>query len=318
MNRFLRHIICILIPFLLGILILFVFPVNKKFSYQFVKGECNNIASWIYYRTFEDSNGIDVAFSGASHFACGIMDELIEDGLSKHSASKLHVANLGYCGSGRDVQYVMLKDLFKHKHPEILFIEVAEDESKKSHPVFPYLAETPDLFGSCVIFNQRYLMSIWKGLVVRLEFIRFKLIGKSYFTPDNESDFGYLNSQRIVTTEELNNNIDAWENRLARKKQSLLRNIEVNYSKHYLLKIISLAKKNNCKIEFIYLPEFGSHLKTPLLSDFYKEFGELITLPDSIINNQLNWRDAAHFNDSGATRTSEFILSILKDQLEKN
>jgi hypothetical protein len=309
MKIFLRNIIWFLIPFLLGVIILFILPVDKKFSYQFVKGECNNIASWMYYRTFENSKSIDIAFSGASHFACGIMDEYIGEELNKHSSKKINVANLGYCRGGRDIQYVMLKDLFKHKNPKILFIEIAEDEPKKSHPVFPYFAGTSDLFGSCVFFNQRYLVSIWKGLTVRFEYLKFRMMGKSYFIPENLTDFGYLPSTQQASHEDLNSNITAWKNRLNKQKPKFLRNIEINYSKHYLRKITQLAKENNCKIDFIYLPESGSQLKTPLLSDYYLKFGEIITLPDSILNDNSNWKDAAHFNDRGAKLTSDFIVS---------
>ena len=136
MKKLIKNIILFLIPFLIGSIILFILPIDKKFSYQFVKGECNNIASWIYYRTFENPKSTDIVFSGASHFACGIMDELIEKELNKHISKKINVVNFGYCRGGRDVQYLMLKDFFKHKKPKILLIEVAEDEPKKSHPVF--------------------------------------------------------------------------------------------------------------------------------------------------------------------------------------
>ncbi len=313
MKKFIKHIIAFSIPFVLGIIVLFVLPVDKKFSYQFVKGECNNTASWIYYRVFENEKSIDIAFSGASHFGCGIMDELIEKEVNVNSAKKLNVANLGYCRGGRDIQFVMLKDLFKHKKTKILFIEVAEDEPKKSHPVFPYLAETSDLFGSCVLFNQRFLTSIWKGITVRFEHLKFRLFRKTYSAPGNTTDFGYLPSNQLVTAEALNSNEIAWKNRLSKHKPAILRNIEINYSKHYLRKIVKLAQENKCKVEFIYMPESGSHLKMPLLTNFYRDFGEIIILPDSIIAEKTNWKDAFHFNDSGAEKTSLFIASHLQE-----
>ena len=160
MKRFLKNITVFFVPVLIGIVLLFVIPVDKKFSYQFVKGECNNIASWIYYRTFENQKNIDVVFSGASHFACGIMDEMIENELNEGKTVNTSVVNFGYCRAGRDVQYIMLKDVFKRKNPKILVIEVTEDEPRKSHPVFPFLAETDDLFGSFVFFNQRFLYAL--------------------------------------------------------------------------------------------------------------------------------------------------------------
>lgn len=315
MKKFVLNIAFFLIPFLVGVILLFMIPIDKKFSYQFVKGECSNIASWIYFRTHENPKSIDIAFSGASHFACGIMDELIENEINKNQDQPLKVANLGYCRGGRDVQYVMLKDIFKYKKPKILFIEVSEDEPRKSHPVFPFLAETDDLFGSFVFFNQRYLKSLWNGLIMRFEFLKFRLLHKTYFTPDNATDFGYLNSDQIASQEEMESNKRAWKNRLNRPKSEVIRDIELNYSKRYLEKIVHLANDYNCKVLFFYLPESGSALKEPLNKKFYESLAQLIILPDTIINKPANWKDPMHFNDSGAKETSQYIVPVINREL---
>ena len=78
MKRIAKNIIFFILPFLIGIVVLFFIPVNKKFSYNFVKGECDNKASWIYNRIFEDERQIDIAFTGASQTSCAIMDKVIE------------------------------------------------------------------------------------------------------------------------------------------------------------------------------------------------------------------------------------------------
>lgn len=96
--------------------------------------------------------------------------------------------------------------------------------------------------------------------------------------------------------------------RLKNIKSQLPRRIELRYSKNYLEKIVKLAGEHNCKILFLYLPESGSDLRTPLLSEYYKSLSDLIILPDSIINNKSNWKDATHFNDSGAAETSEYLI----------
>lgn len=132
MKKLSKNIILFFLPFLIGVVVLFLIPVNKKFSFNFVKGECDNKASWIYHRIFEDERPIDIAFMGASQTGCAIMDKTIEKLLSDSLGRNINVANLGYCRRGRDIQYVMLKELFRHKKPSILVIEVAEDEPKKA------------------------------------------------------------------------------------------------------------------------------------------------------------------------------------------
>jgi hypothetical protein len=312
MKNLSKNIILFILPFLIGTVLLFLIPVDKKFSYNFVKGECDNKASWIYHRIFENNDDIDIAFLGASHISCTVMDEYIENELNSFVEQGIKVANLGYCRGGRDIQFVMLKDLFQSKKPKVLVLEVMEDEPKKSHPVFPYLAESGDLWKSFIFFNQRYFTNIWKGIVVRFEQLKSIIFQTDNMQFNVVSDYGYLHSKQIASAEDLAQNKINWQERNSKSKTELLRNVELNYSKHYLQKIIKLAGQNNCKIMFLYLPESGSGLKTPLLTGYYKKFGELILLPDSIISNQLNWKDATHFNDMGAKKASEFIVNELE------
>ncbi len=313
MKKFIKYIVVFLLPFFAGIILLFVIPVDKKFSYRFVKGECDDKASWIYHRVFEDERNIDIVFSGASQTGSAIMDERIENELSRFTGTRIHAVNFGYCRRGRDVQYVMLKDLFQHKNPEILVVEVYEDEPKKSHPVFPYLAGTSELFNSFVLFNQRFPGSILKGIVVRFEYMKTRFFNLKYELRQNFPAFGYRPSQIIAETEWLDENQNNWRNRLNKTIPALLRRTELNYSKHYLEKIIELAAQNNCEVLFLYLPESGSHLKYPLINDYYRQLADVVYIPDSIINNKTYWKDATHFNDSGAEQVSEIIVSKLKD-----
>ena len=312
MKKLSKNIILFFLPFLIGIVVLFLIPVNKKFSFNFVKGECDNKASWIYHRIFEDERPIDIAFTGASQTSCAVMDKYLEKELSDSSGRNITVANLGYCRRGRDLQYIMLKELFRHKKPLVLVIEVAEDEPKKSHPVFPYLAESGDLWGSLVFFNQRYFWNIWKGSAVRFERLKSTVFKNDYQNNIDNADFGYMPSTQIATTEDFAQNQTNWQERYSKSNPAQLRNMELNYSKHYLEKIVTLARNNNCKVMFLYLPESGSYIQTPLLAEYYKDFGELFLLPASIISNHSNWKDATHFNNSGAEKASEFIVNKLR------
>jgi len=310
MKKLVSNITLFILPLFAGIVILFLVPVDKNFSYHFVKGECDNKASWIYQRIFEHDENIEIAFTGASQTSCAIMDEYLEKELTKVAGHDIKVANLGYCRRGRDIQFVMLKDLFQQKKPKILVIEIAEDEPKKSHPVFPYLAESHDLWGSIVFFNQRYFLNIWKGIAVRFEYLKHVLFQEeSLIKKQNTESFGYLPSTQIAESEIIKQNETDWKNRLSKVKPQLVRNIELNYSKHYVEKIVNLARQHNCEVLFLYLPESGSKIKIPLLTDYYKTLGRLILLPDSIVTNPLNWKDATHFNDSGALEVSDFIVS---------
>lgn len=317
MKKFIRHIILYSLPFLTGIIILFLVPVNKKFSYNFIQGECDNKASWIYNKIVNTKQNIDIVFIGASHTTCGIMDNVIENEINKTSKQEINVANFGFCRGGRDIQYLFLKDLFKKHQPKLLFVEVMEDEPKKSHPVFAYLADTHELLASLVWFNQRFVSGLWKGLLVRFEFVKHQLFSEELNSRASFSNTGYIPSKQTANETDLATNQKAWEKRLAHKTPGILRKSELNYSKHYLKKIISLADKNHCEVVFLYLPEWGSKLEKPLLYKYYRSISEVILPGKNILKDKNNWKDAGHFNDYGAKQITRQLTDYLKRNFDK-
>ena len=166
-----------------------------------------------------------------------------------------------------------------------------------------------------MLFNQRYFNNIWKGIIVRFEQLKFHIFENEYFSSKNQNRFGYIPSTQIVQPEPILQNEKTWKMRLSKFRPEILRRIETNYSKHYIKKIAKLAADNNCQLLFLYLPESGSKMKLPIPIDFYQKKGKLYILPESIVNNKNNWKDATHFNDSGAQKVSEFIADELADIL---
>lgn len=318
MKKFLFNIALFSAPLLVLLIILLFVQPDKKFAYTFVKGECDNKAEWIYQRVFENQEKIDIAFTGASQTSCAITDELVEKQLDSALNSELKVASLGYCRRGRDIQFAMLKDLFAHKKPKLLVIEITENEPAKSHPVFPYLAESKDVLGSLVFFNQRFLSNFYKALVVRFEYCKNRFFGIQADKLCAISNFGYISSNQVVNLDELNKNQQPWKKKLANPKPALISKIEIKYPLHYLEKIVKLANSNHCEVVFLYLPEYGSGLKEPENIRIYRNIAPVILLPDSIIQNKTNWKDPMHFNDAGAKQASDFISGKLAEQLQKN
>jgi hypothetical protein len=311
MKKFLVKIFWFGLPFLAGGICLFCVNPDKQFRYRFVEGECSNKASWIYDRVFLSERNMDVVFIGASQTACAVKDELIEKKLGELTGETVKVASLGYCRGGRDIQYVMLKEVFRQKKPKLIVIEVSEDEPKKSHPVFPYLADTNDLFGSAVLYNQRFFQSLWKGLTVRFEYLKGQVFGSDTYYGDSTASYGYIPTEEVADHAILLRNRMDWEGRLNRRKTSIKRNMELRYSMHYLEKIVNMSKENGSRVVFLYLRESGSGLKEPMLTDFYMLFSDIVMLPEEIYTDPGLWFDATHLNDRGATLASEVIAQEL-------
>src|ERR1043165_6404660 len=98
-----------MIPIVVLVFILFILPYDRKFAYLSKNNlDCNT--SWIYHRLFENKNNIDIAFLGSSHTGCGVDDGQIEKNIDSVTQSNLKVANLAYCGGGRNIDYVLIND----------------------------------------------------------------------------------------------------------------------------------------------------------------------------------------------------------------
>jgi hypothetical protein len=311
MKKFLKQISLFALPVMAGVMCLFCLNPDKQFSYRFVEGECSNKASWIYDRVFLSDKDVDVVFIGASQTATAVKDELIENRLGELTGQALKVASLGYCRGGRDIQYVMLKEVFRNKKPKMVIIEVSEDEPKKSHPVFPYLAETEDLFESAVFFNQRFFLSLWKGVVIRFEYLKEQLFGGDGYHVGAVADYGYIPTEAVAEQAVLQRNRMNWEGRLSSNKSAVIRKMELRYSMHYLEKMVKMAESNGGRVMFLYLRESGSGLREPMLADYYMSFSEIVVLPEDIYTDPGNWFDATHLNDKGATLASEVIAGDL-------
>ena len=114
MKRLYKHIILFFLPVLLLIIIV---PVNKRQKYLGLENDCFNHAIWIYDRLYKNSKPVDIAFLGSSHTINGINDKLIEEELKRYNMT---AANFGYCRLGRNLSYVLLKEIIKTKKPRYL------------------------------------------------------------------------------------------------------------------------------------------------------------------------------------------------------
>ncbi len=290
---------------------LFLIPYSEEFAYHFIKDDCYNHGEWIHDRITHNPVPIDVAFIGSSHTIHAFQEKKMEEQLM----GNYHLANLGYCRFGRNMEYLLLKSLLKHKSPRLIVIEVHEDEEKNSHDIFPYLAETQDLFLTPTPINRDYLADLFHGTSARLECLKATYIfRKQTPTPSNEP-YGYGASTRTVTDDELKENKTAWQKRFNRARFKPIEEIQLKYPLAYLNKMVNLIRKKNIPFLFVYLPEYGSMLRTPQYTPLYQDIAPLLIPPMSIFEDPINWMDAGHLNDRGAELLSIWMAEKIKEEL---
>jgi len=295
----------------LPIVILFTLPYSNDFARHFIKDDCYNHGAWIFDRITKNALPVDVAFIGSSHTIHSFQEKKMETILD----GKFHLANLGYCRFGRNLQYLFVKELLANKNPKLVVIEVHEDEAKNSHDIFPYLANTEDLFFSPTLINRDYFSNIFKGASARLEQFKSNYIFNKKIPEPDLNPYGYGESDRIATSEELMKNKQGWNKWIRKRNSPGIENIQMKYPYSYLTKMIDLLKTKKIPFVFIYLPESGSNFKEPIRLSFYKRYGQVLTLPDSITQNTANWMDEMHFNNNGANLVSEWTAQKMRQIL---
>ncbi|HBL77761.1 MAG: hypothetical protein A2W90_02365 [Bacteroidetes bacterium GWF2_42_66] len=290
----------------------FFIPLPRIFNYHFIKDDCYNHGAWIYDRIARNNTPVDIAIIGSSHAIHAFNEPVIEKELDG-----INVANFGYCRMGRNLQYVLLKDILKYKNPKMVIIEISEEETKNSHDIFPYLAENKDLFFSKSAVNRDYFSDLYYGFITRLEAVKQIYIFRNDYPEVDLSNYGYGSSDRVATANEINDNIENWNRRLKRRTNQTLKNIQLKYPKAYLKAMIRLLEEKNIQFCFVYLSEYGSKLDQPIDMEYYSKTGSVLIPPKSLLANPELWMDDSHLNDRGAEIISTWIAKKITDSVSE-
>jgi hypothetical protein len=306
MKKFVLHILLFLLPLIAGWIMVVSKPIDKKRAYHYLTDDCEGRGAWMYRRIFESKKPIDIAFLGSSHTINGINDTLINQRL-RDAGSTATTCNLGYCRLGRDLTYVLMKHLIDQKKTRIFIIEVMVDEYPRSHPVFPFLAETKEVLDPKTIFNTSYPSNLYSNSVAQWMYLRQNWMNEAYpYKYALRESYGFTTNTFEADTNLLNRKKETNANTRGKSK-TWTRNINMPFPRAWLNEIGDLAKKNGCKIYFLYLPPYGSPEPLPIEAGTYSKYGNLWTLPDSLLNNKKNWYDSDHMNLQGANIASEIV-----------
>ena len=325
MRKFLRNIAFFALPFLAGLIYLFAGPYDKEYGYNMVTKDCRT-GNWIYRRLYESPHPVDVAFLGTSKTMCDVNDALLQERLANEAGLDVEVANFGICRKGENLHYLIARDLFEHKPPRYLFVEVSTHTAEKGHFHFPYLADAGDLAAAPIWVNQGYLSDMGDFAWNRFIYHRESTLGierkfndfldnpqHSFMAVANDiaQDEGSMAAvaekrKRELTTEIPEGLVGWWY------RQSL------KAPQHYYRKIVELAQAHGTQVFFLYLPVYGTPGNAPREMDFYQEFGPVLIPPDSVFTVPEWHMDDSHLNQVGAGKLSDWLTGSLKNILTGN
>lgn len=304
MKKLIINTLLFLIPIVIFIIVL---PIDKRLKYQGLKDDCFNHGIWIYDRIYNNDKPIDIAFMGSSHTVNGIDDKLISENIQLGEA-----VNLGYCRLGRNLSYVLLKDLIAEKKIKHLILEVLEDEDRYSHPIFPYISSTYDVLLPTPFFNRDIISDLWTHFVYKTEILQDIIYQQEQRVPFRSEEYGFTTSTDTASVEYLDA-IALERSKTEPPMSKFERDFHMNFARTYLSKIYNICKGNNIQITFLYIPAYGSLIDKPKEFETYSKYGKVLIAPKQILNNKNNWYDKGHLNQAGARALSLWLIDQMND-----
>jgi hypothetical protein len=278
---------------------------------------------WIYERIHFDPRPIDVAIVGPSREQLGLSAAAIEQDLAERG-KHANVVNFSLEGAGRDIQWVILDELFKAKSPKVIVLGVEDRPYPFGHFFFKYVAPAeaivfpPSPFLHNSLYNLAYLP------VRKLKLFGANLFPDLFgltkeFDPDhyakNRTDYStsFIGDGKLVDMEHAVPRATL----LAQPREPVPRTLvarlltRLNGGEDHLFteKIAREAKAHGAQLVFVHLPMFEGP-QTVSDESFLKQFGLVLNYGDLAPHDELfeNW---SHLNHAGAMKASARVAAAI-------
>jgi hypothetical protein len=310
-------------------------PDSPYLRFQLVKDTQYAQARWIYERIHFDDRPIDVVVVGQSRTWFGVNPARMEEDFAGRGWPA-GVVNFSLLGPGRNMNYVIIKDLFEAKRelPKLLVIGVTDKPARWfGHPAFRYVADAGDVARAAFPSNLNYLSNLGYLPFRQMKLAAMQLFPDAFdvtprFDPASYpgSDYDSVRSfrmpdGRLIDRERVMPRALLLEDaaRIRDSRPQLLpaswADIEFGDENFYTRKIVAMARARGVKFAFLSIPYFTGPANT-LEDDFYAQYGPIFKADFVSDKDQLFW-DYEHLNNAGATLVTDWladrVASLLKD-----
>jgi len=300
---------------------------DKYIRYQMLDVGTYKASTWIYERIHFDDTPIDIAFFGTSHTMNGIDSIIVENTINQHSVNNKHVVNFAIPHFGRDMHYTLIKLLLESRKPELIILEVREEEARDLHPGTHYLADVGDLFSAPLIVNFRYFGNLIRQPLRQIRALSYQyfpeFFGENYqfslssykgphlnhalIWPDGKIRDGIVKAA-IIDKVAIQTATSSFPNR--GNIQKLKHHLEHRANLQYINSISELARAKGVKLLFTYLPSYGT-AEQPADNVAFQRLAPMIKPDISILRDKTLWSDIGHLNAKGARQVSQNIAMQL-------
>ena len=327
-----RYIVVVALAIAFEAIFCAVLPYDDYIHYQVVSYDSDYTVPlrWIYERIHFDPAPIDNVFIGTSHTQSGINSDVVDNQARIHGRT-MHTVNFAIPFLGRDIEYLIVKELFSVRKIKNLVIELQEDEPIYGHPTFNRLASFADLveaplsvdlglFKNFLSFPARNLELFIKSADPRLFSLQDRFRPEQYAGPywDDTYRMHTLNGFQAPRTGTHDDKFftpyvsalskdEIYWHRLAKwlaifpTKYNLL----YRYNLVFLDRIVAEAQMHGAEVTFLYLPSYKG-ASIPYNEPYIKQFGKIL-VPGEILSDVSLWQNVGHFNAQGAAELSRWV-----------
>jgi hypothetical protein len=313
---------------------LIALPHDPYVRWQAVRTEAFARLGWIYQRIHYDPTPIDVALIGTSHTMNGVDAARVEQGIAARGYRDARgrcvtVTNLAVPAYGRNLHWLIARELLENRPPRLLVIEIFENETRKAHPYFADIATTRDIFTAPKLINTNYVEDLirlpWRQLSLAIQSLFPAAFGlqtgfdPAHYDGSNVDNTRVVNVNRTALTPPRDRalsreRLEAAADR-ARKAKDLsklgARFADYEYAMpiRYLGNILALAREKHVPVRFLYLTGYGRPKRPvtlPGLGDGYPRYHV-----DDVLADPTIWYDSQHLNARGAGILSQRLAGLI-------
>jgi hypothetical protein len=301
---------------------------------QFASGDLSRLR-WVYERIHFDPTPIDVAVIGSSRVEAAISASRLERALSTELDRTIRVANLAVPQEGRDLHYVIARELFiKHPETRLVILSLAEPV-RRSHPAFRNVADTSEILGSPRLLNFYWLDNVAFLPYRNLSLFAQSLLPSFFGVRDGFDPRSYAGTEFDTTTRfQLDNgrivdretfaDIEGMEREAnerkpagsAQNRLSRLSGLSDNVVEEYFTSRLANELRQRCGgLVLVHTPVYrGSPNDVDVATN--QQWAPVLMTPPWIGDAPTDYSDAVHLRRSGIDKVSAWLPEALRPYLE--
>jgi len=327
----LRTIFAIIAIALLFVLATFALPNNAYQRYNQFGGTIYANLGWIYERIHFDPAPVDIAVVGSSRTMLAISAPKLEANLAARGINA-KVANFSIVGSGRNINAMIVDELFTAKKPKLIIVEVDETQYRYGHPAYDFAAPTRDIltqpFGlhdqprQLFYLPYRNIKLFLAAILPQTFGIPAQFDASKYrgTTPETAKSFllvpgRYIEMDKQIPVPELLKG--ARDSEKGKGPSRLPKPIADRYfgdDRVYIQSIVDAAHRHGAQVAFVFIPYYSGPT-TIAARDFYAARGQVLDA-NFFADQDTQYQGWAHLNRAGALKMTDWLSTQIAPLLE--